>query len=125
MRSSISKKNKKSLRLPIALNSRTPSCTFELSQGLHVACSFALRPGKHPVQLCFFRPGWRFGVCTELPANTLLGPFHLPGPSEVSVSPALVSGPLICWMSDEGEDLHAGTFVTCLRFLHSRSPCTV
>lgn len=77
----------------IALNSGTPSCTLELSQGQHVACKFALRPGKHPAQLCFFRPGLGVGGCTELPANTLLGVFHLLGLSEGSVSPALVRGP--------------------------------
>lgn len=26
-----------------------------------------------PAQLCFSRPGWRVGACSQLPANTLLG----------------------------------------------------
>lgn len=97
---SLKKENLCKLCPPTALNSWTSSCTLELSQGHHVACKFALRPGKHPVQLCFFRPGLRVGGYTEVPANTLLGLFQLLGLSEVSVSTALVRGPWSaqCWM---------------------------
>lgn len=77
----------------IALNSWPCSCTLELTQGHHVACRFALRPGKHSMQLCFFRPRLRVGGYTEVPANTLLGLFQLLGLGEVTVSTALVRGP--------------------------------
>ncbi|CAB1418809.1 unnamed protein product [Pleuronectes platessa] len=57
-------------------------CTLELSQGHHVACRFALRPGKHPVQLCFFRPRLGVGGYKEVLANTLLRLFQLLGLAE-------------------------------------------
>lgn len=32
-----------------------------------------------PAQLCFSRPGWRVGACSQLPANTLLGALSFAG----------------------------------------------
>lgn len=78
---------------PHYLSSWFCSCTLEVSQGHRVACKPAVHPGKHAVQLCFFRPGLRVGGCTEVPANTLLGVFHSPVLGEVSVSPTLIQGP--------------------------------
>lgn len=78
---------------PHYLSSWLRSCTLEVSQGHHVACKPVVHPGKHAVQLCFFRPGLRVGGCTEVLANTLLGVFHSLVLSEVSVSPTLIQGP--------------------------------
>lgn len=78
---------------PHYLSSRVCSCTLEVSRGHRVACKPAVHPGKHAVQLCFFRPGLRVGGCAEVLANTLLGVFHWLVLSEVSVSPTLIQGP--------------------------------
>lgn len=66
---------------------------LEVGRGHRAACKPAVHPGKHAVQLCFFRPGVRVGGCTEVLANTLLGVFLWLVLSEVSVSPTLIQGP--------------------------------
>lgn len=54
-----------------------------------------------PAQLCFSRPGWRVGACSQLPANTLLGALPFAGSRQGQCQPCfrLQSLDLLaCWV---------------------------